>query len=308
MSAASDSSSDDDFSQVCGGHSGKRACSPPRGRSVRRRLSFSTPRAGPSRPASVPPPPRKRNPPKSSAPAKREPTVRRRPATAGKSTRKPRGVSIFPGNCKSGADKYAIDKSQPKDFVVSKKCERIVLTAQQLAEIEASMSLQSGVRDPADPTKMLSRKDAVIFDEGCAISDPKHLVQSILQPTLTMLHAPAQSMKSATPLVPLAVARACKKPTVLIVSLKQSGVEDMRRKLVRCKGDREQERQVMQDIEDLQDAEEVAALEDARVMLEAVRAPSDPIIIYVDGAKATWVNLMKESGFVDKVVRFQGGP
>lgn len=201
-------------------------------------------------------------------------------------------MSIFPGGSKYCA-RFAMDASAPKPFVVPPAAARRQLTKTELDQITRHLSNRSGVPDPANPALPLSRKDAVIFDA-------ESLIQSLMQPAVTMLQSDAQSMKSLTVLVSGTVSATIKQPTILIAVLKQAGVADMQRKIIRNKGSQEREQG------DEQDANERAALAALRAEIAATVVPSDPEIVYVDGRQSTWLALMREQGFAEKVRQLAG--
>jgi len=201
------------------------------GRSVRRRRSDPAPVRRPSKRTDTPTRPRKQP---ATLARSAPPAPRKQPAALPRSApsapRKPRKTHTFTRD-------WALDLARPKPFVVSTANAPIILTADQLRQITAGLAGMSGVRDPKDPSKMLTREAAVIFNEGCALADKQHLIYSILQPVLTLLWAPAQSMKSPTPLLTMQLQEVVNRPALFIVALKQSGVLDVQGKLVKYGGE-----------------------------------------------------------------------
>ena len=237
------------------------------GRSVRRRRSDPAPVRRPSKRTDTPTRPRKQ------------------PATLARSApsapRKPRKTHTFTRD-------WALDLARPKPFVVSTANAPIILTADQLRQITAGLAGMSGVRDPKDPSKMLTREAAVIFNEGCALADKQHLIYSILQPVLTLLWAPAQSMKSPTPLLTMQLQEVVNRPALFIVALKQSGVLDVQGKLVKYGGE--------SDDQAIDPAIEKAVMGVAHATLGA-RTQA----VYVDGNANTWMTHFRKIDFLKKV-------
>ncbi len=291
-----ESSVGDDFSLV----SENEPDSPPR--HVRRRLNFGTPRRAESAPVQ-PGAPRKKPQAKCGyLPAK----PRTKHVTR---ARRPNDRRMFGPGRRLLAKVSAFAEAAPKPFVVSAENTVRVLTDSELAEIDATLARVSGVDkyvpdlSDGDVPPKLSRHSAVIFNqEGVKVGD-KDLVQAMLHPTLIELHGPAQSKKSSTPCVHLAVAPVIKTPVILLAALKQAGVQDMQNKLVRNRGPTMTQA-------DVDAANALLNAELDRVGSDLAQqafgegksaGQADPHIVYMDGRENRWTQLMEQEGVVEMV-------